>query len=489
MLQRALQTRRQLQGENAMVAQTGTPDAQRRLPLGNVLAFATTSMPMSALVISVGVFLPQYYATYFGISLIAVGGIFSIVRMLDLGVDFVLGMGMDRTRTPLGRYRPWLILGAPVLMGAVYMLFLTHLTGQASLIAWLLVMYLGTSIISLAHTAWASTLARAYDERSRLFAAMTAVGVIGSVMVLLTPPILARFGHMTGGADVHAVGWMIIALTPITVALVVLRTPERVTPQASGVHFQWSDYWGLIARPTMLRILVVDFCLGMGPGWMAALYFWFFQQSLEFSRASASLLLLIYIAAGLVGAPLMGRLAVRISKHRATMVATTAYSLILIAVVLIPHGNFVAAILPMFAAGFTAAGFNVLTRAMTADIADEVRLEQGKERTALVFALTTLTTKLAGALAISASFFALSEVGFVAREGARNSAAAIHGLNLVYIIGPIFFVMAAGLALIGYRLNAARHCEIRQALEARDALYDEAPVVETLSGPGSVAAE
>jgi Na+/melibiose symporter-like transporter len=128
-----------------------------------------------------------------------------------------------------------------------------------------------------------------------------------------------------------------------------------------------------------------------------------------------------------------------------------------------------------------ASGFNVLTRAMTADVADEVRLEQGKERTGLLFAITTLTGKLAGAFAISLTFTALDRVGFVPRLGLNNTPAAIQGLELVYIVGPIIFVMAGGLAFVGYKLSAERHGEIRRQLDERDAAYDEAPVVATLA--------
>jgi len=73
-------------------------------------------------------------------------------------------------------------------------------------------------------------------------------------------------------------------------------------------------------------------------------------------------------------------------------------------------------------------------------------------------------------------------------EGAVNSAAQIHGLELVYTIGPIVFVMLGGACFLGYKLTAERHAEIRRQLEERDAAYDEAAVLEGLTGePGAVA--
>jgi GPH family glycoside/pentoside/hexuronide:cation symporter len=469
------------------MALTEAKTRQAPLTLGTILAFACTSLPLSAVTIALAVYLPKYFASHIGISLAAVGGAFAVVRMLDIGVDLALGLAMDRTRTRWGRYRVWSALGAPVLMLAVYMLFMAPQgIGVGYLIGWLLVLYLGTSILSLSHSAWAATLATNYHERSRIFGVMTAVGVLGSMLVLAMPALTKALTQATEAEGVQAMGWLVLALTPVAVGLVVWRTPERITRDVDLKAFRLRDYWELISRPAMVRILLADLCLTLGPGWMSALYLFFFTDSRGFTTGQASLLLGVYILAGFAGAPLMGRLARKISKHRAVMVATTGYSLVLMSLIALPKANMLVAIFPMFMAGFLAAGFNVLTRAMTADISDEVRLEQGKERAGLLYAITTLTAKIASAFSIILTFNVLARVGYKPTEGAVNTPEAIHHLELAYLIGPIVFVMLGGACFIGYKLSAERHAEIRRQLEERDALYDEAPIIESVSGQPAV---
>ncbi|WP_374575808.1 MFS transporter [Phenylobacterium sp.] len=464
------------------------PAPQGRLSLGGVLAFCAPSIPVSALVLAIAVYLPRHFASHVGVSLAAVGGAFATVRMIDIGVDLALGLAMDRTRTQLGRYRLWFMIGVPILTLAVYMLFMAPVgVGVGYLITWLLVMYLGTSIFVLAHAAWASTLAPSYDERSRLFSFIAAVGVGGSVTVLLLPIVAKQLGQ-SDAAGVMAMGWFVVLLTPLTVALAVWRTPERVRKEDHSAHFRLRDYWELVSRPTMARIILADLCLALGPGWMSASYLFYFTDARGFKTDQASLLLAVYILAGFFGAPAIGRLATRISKHRAAMVASAGYSLLLLTLPLVPQGNMLIMAVPMFVLGFLAAGFTVLVRAMTADIGDEVRLEQGKERSGLLFAITTLTTKVAGAFSIFLTFNVLEAVGYVAKEGAVNTPQAIHGLELAYLIGPIAFVMAGGASFIGYRLDAKRHGEIRRQLEARDAAFDEAPIIQSVTGEPGIAA-
>lgn len=431
--------------------------------------FAVAGMPVAALTLAIGVYLPRHFASHVGISLAAVGSAFAIVRLLDISVDLLLGLAMDRTRTPWGRYRVWMVVGAPILMVAVYMLFIQPVAVTPfTLMVWLLVLYLGMSILSLAHAAWAATLAPSYDERSRLFGRMAALGIVGSLSVLLAPMVVG----WTGGSDAQTVpvmGWMIICATPVVVALATLATTERIRPNLGPRHVRVQDYWALISRPTMRRILLADFCLALGPGWLGATVLFFLVDARGFSLSEATLLLVVATCSGFVGAPLLSRLAMRWSKHRALMLSTVGYAATLGAIVVAPKGSMAFAAAIMFVMGCFNAGFAALLRAMTADVSDELRLEQNRERAGLLYALVTLTSKVAGACSIFLTFTVLERIGYDPASGPANTATALRGLEIASIAGPIGFVLLGGLCCLGYRLTAERHAQIRVALDAREA--------------------
>ena len=149
-----------------------------------------------------GVQLPPYFASQLGVSLAVVGGAFGLVRLMDIWLDPVIGLGMDRTRTRFGRYRVWMMAGAPVLIVSVCMLYNAPKGATlAYLVIWLLAMYLGQSIMGLSHSAWAAVLAKTYEQRSKIFGILTAVGVIGSLTALAIPILLEQ----TGVKDVNPI--------------------------------------------------------------------------------------------------------------------------------------------------------------------------------------------------------------------------------------------------------------------------------------------
>jgi GPH family glycoside/pentoside/hexuronide:cation symporter len=145
-----------------------------------------------------------------------------------------------------------------------------------------------------------------------------------------------------------------------------------------------------------------------------------------------------------------------------------------------------AAAIPMVLLGGFAAGFDLMVRAMLADVGDEVRLEQGRERISMIYSVNTLAGKIAAAFSIILSYGLLERVGYHTARGAVNTSQGMHNLELIYIIGPIVFVMLGGACVIGWRLDARKHGEIRAELERIDReIYEtgQAPVIDTLEGP------
>jgi len=457
--------------------------ARPRLGLATILTFSAPAIPVASLVVGLSIYLQPYIAEHLGVGLTMVGVAWGAVRLIDIPIDPLLGVVMDRTRTRFGRYRLWLVVGGPILMLGVYMMFMApHGIGAAYLIGWLFVMYLGMSIVLLAHTAWGAVLAPEYHDRSRLFGALAAVGV-GGMLLVLTIPILAHTVAGKAPQIVPLMGWTVIASIPLCIALAVWRIPETMAPDAAAGPplAALRDYLAVAAKPEVMRLFFGEMAIVIGTGWMTAVYLFFFRDSRGYNTQQSSILLGVYILSGVVGAPATAWIAGRFGKHRTLMVTTTAYVAGLTTVLMIPKGNVLAGFPIMLWCGFMAAGFSLLTRSMAADVADVLRLEQGRTRVSLVYALLTLAAKIAGALAALMSYPLLDALGYHAVDGLKNTPQAILNLGLVYIIGPGVFVLLGGACFIGWKLDETRHAQVRAELDARDAALGEEGAVVGLA--------
>ncbi|MGZ6008249.1 MAG: MFS transporter [Rhizomicrobium sp.] len=453
-----------------------------KLPNWLLAPFASAAMPVAALGIPLTVYLPNYYASHIGLSLAAVGAAFSIVRLIDIIFDPLIGVAINATHTRFGRFRPWMVAGAPLLMIATYMIFMAEPGVSTSyMVSWLLVLYAGFSMLTLGHSAWAAALVPEYHQRSRVYGWMQAIGVVAVMVVLTVPAVMASVWHKSTAEGVQAMGWFVIAITPFTVLLCafVVGEPKQVEVRH---RVTLRDYWTMLARPSLLRILASDLALALGPAITAALYIFFFTQGLGFTRTQATVLLLIYIAAGLPGAPVWAVVARRLGKHQTVMLGCVLYGFAQVLVFVMPHGNMATMIPGMFFAGFVVSCFTFLIRAMVADISDEVRLEMGKDRAALLYGLITSTSKVGSTLSVVTTFSILAVFGFNAKEGVVNTGVPLDALVACYVIVPVLTMFVGAAALWGYKLDQESHDGIREQLATRDAIAGAAGVTESLTG-------
>ena len=452
--------------------------AANRLSLPRLIGFSGLGVPVTMLGVILAVFLPRFYASL-GMGLATAGFAFTIVRLIDVVFDPFIGVAMDSTRTAIGKYRPWILASAPIIMVSVRRLFVPPAGADSLyLIVWLLILYIGLSMFNLGQAAWAASLATDYDDRSRIYGWMQMVAVAAALVLLL-------LGQLTGGhiqpaaaSSMPDLAWMLIVMIPLFFALCCLITPDRQALNAPPkVKFNWNDYRLAIGRPDMLRIILADLFLTLGPGLTGPIYIFFFHDVKHFPVAVITLLLIPYVGAGLLGSPFWARVAQRVGKHRLVQIACVAYAITQTILMVIPAAALVPTAVAMFAVGFAASAFAIAIRAMVADIADVVKLEQGRDLTSVLYAMVTTTTKIGSSITSGVTFGILALVGYSAVDGVTNTPSAIFGLSMVYLFAPILLVFVGAAMFFGYKLDAVAHAQVREALEARSFAAAEESIV------------
>jgi Na+/melibiose symporter-like transporter len=440
------------------------------LKRSTLAAFAGPGMPLAAIGLPMIVYLPPYYAGGLGLDLAVVGLIFFLVRAIDLPLDPLLGHLMDGTRSRFGRYRPWLLVGGIVMMAGAYLVFMAE-PGISATRAFLqlMLLYVGLSLTVVAQLGWGATLSDDYHERSRVFGWLQAAQILGMILVLTLPPLASRLsGGSDAAAGIRAMGWFVILLAPLTTLLMAARVPER-DRVAARTEASLRDVAALAKNPLMRRLLVIDVLTGVAPGITGAMFLFYFEHRLGFPAAQASLLLLIYFAAGLAAAPLWMRLAVRIGKHRAAAAACLVYCVTHAALGLLPASGLPSAMIGMALAGLPYAASPFLLRAMLADVADADRLETGLDRNGLLQAVLTTTMKISHAVPVALIYPFLSFIGFDPKPGAANTSDAIFGMSLLFVIAPVVLMLAAAWIVARWTHDETAHARVQAALSERSA--------------------
>jgi Na+/melibiose symporter-like transporter len=209
--------------------------------------------------------------------------------------------------------------------------------------------------------------------------------------------------------------------------------------------------------------------MGLAPGVMAALFFYFFEQTKGLTRMECNIAMLLYFVAGIIGAPIWTLASKRMSKHKVLIVSSLIFAVLYAAMYFAPKGHFFICAAMTFANGIPYAASLLLTRALMADIGDEVMLETGHDHKGTLMAILSATTKVGYAIS-ALTITILGWLHFNVKQPSASPPDALMWVEIFFIGLPVIFLILGALSMMRYSLTPARHAEIMAQLKANDIL-------------------
>lgn len=454
-----------------------------RLSTTQLIAFAGPAVPIAALGLPLAVFIPQLFAGPMGLGLSTVGTIFLIARFWDVFTDPVMGAVSDQISSKWGKRRHWIVAAVPILVLSVFMIFIPQGSPSAwYLFGWLMLLYVGWTMLTLSHLSWGAELDDDYDQRSRIQGFREGFAILGIPLVMMIPVAIESFGDTGEGllrTQVSAMGWFVIILLPIAVFFAVRFVSERdqfkkdkrpVGEQANAIVRQLSfkrikeALKPLKSNNALQRVVAADFFSGISGASLGTLFLYEVRFVWE-AEAWSGRFLLVYFFAGLAFVPLLLKLSYRIGKHRALVTAAGFNACFVPLVYFLPPGEPLLVIAALVFLGVNVGSVSILYRAIMADVGDWDEVQTGKRRTGLFYSLLTFTQKSGGAIAVGAVFWTLDAIGFQPTGG--NTEDAIQGLALLFVGIPLVCNLMVVAIMWGFPIDLAKQQELRRIIEER----------------------
>ena len=445
---------------------------KEKLPTRHVLGYSTTALSASIFFDPLPTILVAFYAMNTSLSMAAIGTVMLFSRMFDAITDPLIGILSDKTNTPIGKRKPWLIAGALLGMFAVYFFF--NPPGTAGVLYFFFAFnlyYFARTMLLIPFYSWGSEITRDYDERSRLGAYFGLFMLGGQIFYMALPmivssPLLPIFEspEFTPGM-ISLIGWVGIILLPLCVGIAVLLAP-------TGKH---------VSTASTSLIQTIRSIRGNGVFWYYITGFGLYQIGFGVFFALVIILLSAYMGLGnkiplilvvltvtqIAVMPLWRKAAKRIGKHRVFSIAAILHGLLMPVVFLIEPGPASFFIFLPYAMTIAAAEAprTMFANAILADIIDYDILKTGSNRAGNYFSVFTMLEKGLIAVAGSIGFWMLAAFSFDAKAAEFTPMAEFGLLFTVGVVPAIFFV-AGGVMLWFFPLDARRHEIIRRRIDS-----------------------
>lgn len=404
----------------------------------SLLQYGIIALPIAFAGFPLYVLAPDFYATHHGLSLTLLGSLLLSIRLFDAVQDPVIGWLTDRLR---GRLLPLITSASILLCLSVFGLFNEVLFSPAMWFG--LCMFFAVtsySILTIVVGAQATLWTPDKDNQTSIAGAREAFGLIGLVIAVSMPAILA---HMVSPDRVflcYAAILTVLMMGGLTAFSYVLRGQlllrEKVYKKAPV-----SLLSGLRAlSPNSLRLFAV-YAVSMLASSIPAVLVIFYVRDLLKAENLTGVFLLLYFLSGAVGMPIWKKLSIRFGKYKTWCLSNALAVAGFIAAFFLGAGD----VWP-YAAVCVVSGI-----ALGADLtlppsilADDIHARGNERFSGTQYAGLAFIAKAALALASAIAFPVLDTAGF--KPQTANPANALLILSMAYALIPCALkLVAAGL--------------------------------------------
>ena len=403
-----------------------------RLSAKSIFFYGLFGLPLSVVALPIYIYVPQFYAERFGLSLTLIGAALLVTRVFDAFLDPVIGMWIDRSRNERG-FGYFILIALPLLAIGFLSLFNPPALEQSPAFAWfigtLLMVYTGFSLATIAHQSWGAALTQALHDRSRVTATREACGLVG---VLLA----------AGVAGAYGLSWLgVVFIVTLTIGTIALLKWSPVPVCVPVQQERWTMILIPFHNPRFRWLFAVLLVNGIAAAIPATLFLFFATDRVRLPQY-AGLFIMLYFAAAACSMPLW----VAVSKRRGEAQTWLIAMLLCAAVFVWAYGLQAGAAfsfgLISILSGITLGADLALPPALLAAVIQ--RGGHSGQREGAYFGAWSWATKLNLALAAGISLPLLENLGYVPGVVDTNGT---HALSVAYALVPCLLKLVAATIL------------------------------------------
>lgn len=420
-------------------------------------------------------YLTVFYTDVVGLAPAIISMIMLGARIWDGINDPLMGMIADKTNTRWGKFRPYLLFGAPLLAIVNILTFTAPDLPAAGKAAYATITYviLGMvyTAICIAQGSLSNVMSRDNNERMQLntFRGIAA-GVASLVLSSITMPLILKFGNgdtsAARGYTMAAAVLSIVAVPCIWIAFAnckeVIKVEKKVQEKSS---FFESAKVILSHRDFILEVIYEIITLTAMFGRFAVMMYYYMYV---LGRTDLVALLSVVMSVAQIASQFfLPALTKRFDKKHCLCIANIGMGAGCLLIYLAGLGD--SRVWMVFLGTGMLGFFNVLSPllyGLTAELVDEVQVRTGVRADGTGYSIFSFATKLGNAFGGSVGVLLLASAGYVAN--AKQTVEVQYAMSRVINIAPMALYLLGLIPLLMIRMNNKKAKENAEILEQKE---------------------
>jgi len=451
-----------------MTGKPVAPSAGKKLSTREIVSYGLPRFGAAMMFLMVAVYLPKFYADTLLLAPAFIAWTFLIGRFWDAFTDPVMGYVSDGTTSRMGRRRPYFLVSAvPVAIAYFFLWSPPDALKDWGLFVYLTVTYLLTytfwTVFSIPHNSLGAELTMDYHERTLLTGVREGLGVLGTFVGTLAPPLFAFWlGSKQKGFSFLAAGTGIVTAVFIFVCFLNVRENPAFQKQhpiaiREGLKILFKNH-------PFRTLVVVYVCSLIGNAFVPILTLFMADYVVKMPKI-APYIIATYLLAIVPSILFWTRLSRRIGKKEAWSYALVLSSAVFAASMYYHEGTWLLWIILAALAGFGYACTLALAPSMMADVIDLDELNTGRRREGAYFGVWSFIDKAAVGMTAFVGLQALDLMGYVPNQ--EQPPQVFWTMKVLYSVLPTICFGACYFLLRRYPISQDEHNRIRAEIESR----------------------
>lgn len=414
---------------------------ERKASLASIISYGLGDLAGQFVWTFLGSYLTIFYTDIVGLAPAAISLIMLGARVWDAVNDPMMGALAENTRTKMGRFRPYITFGCPILAILLVLTFTHPFSGTSVAgVIWATVTYIAAGMIytlvgipydSLASVMTEDTKQLNYINTIRMVGMYVGNLIVGGV----TAGLALRFSA-EGSSAADGNGYLMVAviygIISIPLYLIVGTQCKEVIQPTQRVKFSIKDTFANNFKNKYIVILFVLSILSMLNMMIKNTFIPYYAQYCLNDYAAIAALSSVPMVVSIISTIAAPLIANRIGVKKAIILSTVIQMIGNVMMLVAPFDNFTVVLI-----GFSVAGWGVggLTLSLVPDAIDYMELKTGVRNDGTAYAFNGFGRKLGSAIAGAVGVQLLAAVGYVANQS-EQAAATLSGIRIVVSMTP-----------------------------------------------------
>ncbi len=438
--------------------------------LGNFASQLSWTMVSSYLIL--------FYTDVFGLATGAVALLMLIAKVWDGLYDPMVGAMIERTHTRWGRFRPYIILGAPLLVIFTVLTFTVPGFGSTGKLIYAYITYIGLSmsysIVNVPYVAMPAVMTNEPKKINRLYAAQMVGMTVGMIVLnLCTLPLVKYFGRGVQAAGYQKTASLFAVIALPIFWLVAGVCKENITVKKEHQVPLKTTVLAIVKNKNLIMVILYTIIsmAGMFGRIGVAVYFYIYcVKDFRF----ITVFMMMQMIVGTIIMPFAPKFIEKFGKKTTCYIAMLIQALGMAMMFFGPYTNipYLFACHIIYGLGYIAGPCG---SAMIVDSIDEYDIKNNVRSDGTAFAMNGLGTKIASAVGSALGILIIGWFGYAA--GKDVSAHAQNGINVATNLVPMFFFLLSMIPLFFYNLSENKMVKIREQIAERNAKITEVKAI------------